>query len=112
MAESYYTPERVRALLRLYPYLADSQPPRDPELGRLARATFGPGGWREEAASKRADIWRAIVWLEQRDWRAAYAVRAYYCVGLPLAVVASYVARADATGHEYHHETIRRWTID
>ncbi len=110
MDESYYTPDRIRALLRLYPYLTDAKPPTDPELAGIARRVFGPGGWCEEAAAKRADIWNAVVYLEQVDWRAAYAVRAYYCVGLPFTDVAADLARHD--GHQYHHETIRRWTVD
>ena len=103
--ENYYSPERVIALLRLYPYLLDSRPPKDPELAGLARRAFGPSGWREEAAAKRADIWNAIKQLEQRDWRAAYCVRAYYAVGLSLTATASYLARQ--CGREYHHSTIR-----
>lgn len=105
--ETFYTPDRVRSLLRLYPYLLDSRPPRDPELGRLAKSTFGAGGWREEAAAKRADIFQAIVKLEQRDWRAAYCVRARFAVGLSLNDIASYVARHE--GHRYHHSTIGDW---
>lgn len=105
--ESYYTPDRIRALLRLYPYLTDAKPPTDPELAGIARRVFGPGGWREEAAAKRADIWNAIVALEARDWRAAYAVRARFAVGLSLNDIAAYVARHD--GHHYHHSTIGAW---
>jgi len=113
VVETYYTPERVRALLRLYPYLGDTRPPKDdPELAGLARRVFGPGGWREEAATKRADIERVVVWLETVDWRAAYIVRAYYCVGLPLSAAAAYLSRADASGRVYHPETIRRWATD
>lgn len=108
--DSYYSPERVKALLRLYPYLADSKPPTDPELAGLSRKVFGPGGWREEAAVKRADISSALDWLTQRDWRAAYCVRSVYCVGLPLRAVASYLERAD--GSAYHAETVRRFVSD
>lgn len=110
VTETYYTPERVKALLRLYPYLGDSRPPTDPELAGIVRRVFGPSGWREEAMAKGADISRAFDWLAARDWRAAYCVRSHYCVRLPLRYVASYLARED--GHEYHHETIRRWTLD
>lgn len=105
-----YTPERVRALLTLYPYLLDSAPPREPRMEKLSQRVFGPGGWREEAAAKRADIYRALVWLEGRDWRAAYCLRARYAVGLPLRDIAGYLARHD--GGSYHLDTIRRWSED
>lgn len=108
--DSYYTPERVRALLRLYPYLGDSRPPIDPELAGLSRRAFGPGGWREESMTKRADIGRALSWLAGRDWRAAYCVRARYCVGLPLRDIAGYLEREH--GASCSHETVRQWTID
>ena len=104
MTETYYTPARVRLLLRLYPYLLDARPPSDPELAGIARRVFGPGGWREEAAAKRADIYQAIVTLEQRDWRVAYCIRARFAVGLSLTATASYLARH--CGREYHHSTI------
>lgn len=110
VSDPYYTPERVRSLLYLYPYLGLSQPPRDPALAGLAKRLFGPDGWREEAMAKRADIGRALEWLAQLDWRAAVAVRAHYCVRLPLRDVAEYLAKQD--GREYHHETIRRWAKD
>lgn len=108
--EKFYTPDRVRSLLRLYPYLGDSRPPTDPEMAGLARRVFGPGGWREEALAKRGDIGRALAWLAARDWRAAYCVRARYCVGLSLRDIASYLEREH--GVSCSHETVRQWTID
>lgn len=110
--ERYYTAPQVRLLCMLYPYLADSQPPSDPELAGIAAQVFGPGGWREEAMSKRADIKRAIEWLQARDERAAYCVRANVVVGLPLRAVAAYLCRLEEDGHTYNHETISRWVSD
>lgn len=77
----YYTKQRVKLLLMLYPYLLDSKPPQDPELAAISHRVFGPGGWKWEAATKRADIRAALDWLHTRDERAELAVRLYYCVG-------------------------------
>lgn len=108
--DDFYTPSRVRDLLRLYVYLGDSRPPRDPEMDPIIKRVFGPSGWREEAAAKRADIYNALVWLEQRSMEAQYTIRAYYCVGLSLRVIQGYIER------EFHrsisHETVRRWRDD
>lgn len=110
LIDTYYSVDRVRALLRLYPYLLDAQPPTDPELRGLAHKTFGPDGWKAEAAAKRADIWRGIVWLEQRSPEAAYILRANIAVGLPLRNLEGYIRRyfhRDVT-----YETIRCWKDD
>lgn len=106
----YYTRQRLLDLLRLYPYLLDAQPPKDPELQSSIKRVFGPGGWREEAAAKRADIQQAVLWLEGRDWRAAFIVRACYIVGLSLRHASSYLERE----HRVYasHETVRRWKKD
>ena len=106
----YYTVSRVTALLRLYPYLADSRPPKDPELAGIAKRAFGPGGWGEEAQCKRADIYRAILWLHERSPEAAYVIRANVIVGLPLRAARDYLMRV--SGCDIHHETVRRWKID
>lgn len=108
--DRYYSPSRLRALLVLYPYLAESKPPSDPDLQMSTRQAFGPGGWQEEALAKRGDIARALAWLAERDERAAYVVRAHYCVGLPHAAIADYLRRE--YGMTRSGETIRRWTID
>lgn len=103
--DRYYSPDRVRDLLRLYPYLLDRHPPADPDLVLPLRRALGPGGWREEAMARRADIARALAWLaEERDWRAACTLRACYAVGLPLRAIAAYLG--------VHHETVRRWRDD
>ena len=108
--DTYYSPSRVRDLLRLYPYLLDTSPPRDPDMQEIIRRVIGPSGWKEEAICKRADIFRGIVWLEKRSPEAAYILRGYFCVGLPLRALESYIER------EFHrqisHETVRRWRDD
>lgn len=98
--DDYYSPARVRDLLRLYVYLSDSRPPRDPEMSGLVRRMFGPDGWHTEAMAKRSDIYRALVWLERRSVEMQYVIRAAYCVGLEIADIMPYVRshlRSDAT---------------
>lgn len=89
--DEYYTKQRVIDLLKLYPYLSDSRPPRDPEMDPIVKRNFSPSGWREEAATKRADIYSALLWLEKRSVEAQYVVRAYYCVGLSFHKIAPYM---------------------
>ena len=108
--DTYYTKERVISLLRLYTYLLDLKPPKDPEMGAVALRVFGPGGWREDAMNKRADIKKAKEWLEQRSPEAGFIVRAYYSVGLPLRALEPYLAKE--FGKPVSYETIRRWRDD
>jgi hypothetical protein len=75
--EDYYRPCRVRALLRLLPYLQESRPPTDPEMQQVANRVFGPGGWREEATAKFADLDGAIGKLMAIDVEMAEAVEAF-----------------------------------
>lgn len=56
----YYTPTRIRFLLRLYLYLGMVAPPMNPELLEYVQHAFGPSGWREEALARRGDIGRAL----------------------------------------------------
>ena len=53
-----YPPCRLMVLMRLYHQLNDSRPPADPDVQSQIQQqrVFGPGGWREEAQAKRADI--------------------------------------------------------
>lgn len=100
MRDEFYTPNRVRDLLRLYVYLLDSRPPRDAEMTGLVQQMFGSDGWQTEAIAKRADIYRALVWLERRSVEMQYVVRAAYCVGLEVADIMPYVRKylhTDAT---------------
>jgi hypothetical protein len=55
-----YPPCRLMVLMRLYHYLNDSRPPMDPDTAGTLQKVFGPGGWREEAQAKRADIDNAM----------------------------------------------------
>lgn len=98
--DDFYTPERVRDLLRLYVYLADSRPPRDADMSGLVRRMFGPDGWQTEAIAKRSDIYRALVWLQGRSVEMQYVVRCSYAVGLEVADILPYVRKylhTDAT---------------
>lgn len=105
----YYTVQRLRWLLHLYPYLGYSKPPQDDEKVKvLVKRVFGRAGW-EEAAARAADIEQAVRWLNERDWRAAYCVRASYIVGLSEEDIAGYLARR---GVVVHRSTINRWKLD
>lgn len=106
--ESFYTPARVRHLLKLYPYLGYSRPPQDDEQVRVMVTRPSGASW-EEPAVRAADIEQALRWLNDRDWRAAYCVRASYIVGLTEDVIAGYLARQ---GVVVHRSTINRWKID
>ena len=108
--DDFYSPDRIRDLLKFYPYLGDSRPPSDPELAQLAKRMFGPDGWHTEAIAKRADIYRALVWLERRSVEMQYVIRAAYCVGLEIADIMPYVRthlRSDAT-----EATVADWRDD
>lgn len=106
--DPYYTPQRVRFLLSLYPYLGYSKPPADPDVRAKVKMVFGDATW-TEASAKAADIERALFWLNERDWRAAFAVRAHHIVGLSLRDIQSYYNRV---GVNVSHETVRRWQKD
>ena len=104
----FYTVERLRFLLSIYPTLGFSQPPKDAEVRvKWARVT-GEAPW-AEAAAKAADIERAIRWLNARDWRAAFVIRAIYIVGLTERDAQSYLKRQ---GEPASRSTIHRWKID
>lgn len=111
--DPFYTEARVKHLLRLYPYLQDAKPPKDPDMQPAIRKAFGPGGWQEEAAVRRADIYRALVWLEERDphrgWQVVYALRAYYAVQLPQSQVVKYLR---GQGVHISQATVSRWCKD
>lgn len=104
----YYTVGRLRWLLSIYPYMALSSPPKDPDVRVMVKRAIGDAHW-TEAAAKRADIQQAIFWLNERDWRAAYVVRASYIVGLSERDIKSYL---DRQGVNVHHSTIHRWKVD
>ncbi|HLI51908.1 MAG TPA: hypothetical protein VKU87_08930 [Thermomicrobiaceae bacterium] len=108
--DRYYSPAKVRALLVLYPYLADAKPPTDTDLQLPMRRAFGPGGWKEEALAKKADISRALNALSTRRAWAGDAMRLRYCVGLPLRAIAEGLSRS--YGIQLSHETVRVWTVD
>lgn len=105
--DTYYTPARIRALCRLYPYLTSSRPPADPETQALVRQGFSSGTWQEEAACKRADIWRALRWLEEQEgWETAYCIRGHLIVGLAQRYVADYLS--SQTGDYWHQRRVSR----
>ncbi len=104
----YYTQSRLRYLLMLYPYLGYSKPPKDPGVQILVKRAIGDASW-TEAAAKAADIQRAVRWLNERDWRAAYVVRASYIVGLSERDIRGYLLRQRV---DVHHATVHRWKID
>lgn len=107
--DAYYTVQRLRWLLHLYPYLGYSKPPQDDEQVRvLVRRVFGRAGW-EEAAARAADIEQAVRWLNDRDWRAAYCVRASFIVGLSTRDISRYLSSQGVT---VSHETVNRWRKD
>lgn len=106
--DEFYTVDRVRHLLRIYPELGFSNPPDDPEVRRRVRRVIGDASW-TEASARAADIERAVHWLNERDWRAAYCVRASYIVGLSLRDIQGYYKRV---GIHVSHETVNRWRKD
>ena len=106
--DSYYSPQRLRFLLGLYPVLGYSKPPADPDMRAKVKAVFGDATW-TEASAKAADLERAIFWLQEREPRAAYAVRASYIVGLSLRDIQGYYRRV---GIAVSHETVNRWRKD
>lgn len=103
-----YTLGQLRTLLHLYPYLGYSRPPKDPQMEASVTRVLQEGGW-EKATAKAADIARARQWLQEKDWRAEYVVRASYIVGLPQRDIQQYLARMDV---HVHHVTVHRWKID
>lgn len=107
-AENYYTIGRLRMLLKLYPVLGFSKPPQDPELHLRVQRAVGGASW-TEASAKAADIERAIRWLNDRDWRAAFVVRATCIVGLTERDARNYLRRS---GVEVSHVTVHRWKVD
>ena len=104
--DRYYSPSKVRALCRLYPFMFDSRPPVDSELAGLVRSGFGPGTWQEEAACKRADIAQALRWLQERNWVIAYCVRSCLIVGLAQRYVAGYLS--SETGEYWYQMRVKR----
>lgn len=104
----FYTVDRLKHLLRIYPVLGFSNPPDDPEVRRRVRRVIGDASW-TEASARAADLERAVRWLNDRDWRAAYAVRASYIAGLPLRDIQGYYSRI---GVLVSHETVNRWRKD
>lgn len=104
----FYSVERLKFLLAIYPTLGFSKPPKDPEIRVKITALFGEASW-AEASTKAADIERAIRWLNEKDWRAAYTVRASYIVGLSLRDIRDYLGRQ---GVHVSHDTVNRWRKD
>ena len=101
----YYTVARLRSLLPLYPVLGFSRPPKDEDVKVKVRRVIGDAPW-SEASAKAADIERAVRWLNDRDWRAAYTIRATLIVGLTERDVQSYFRRMDV---HVHHSTVHDW---
>lgn len=106
--QDLYTPGQLRFLLHLWPYLGYSRPPKDPNMQVSVSKVLKEGGW-EKATAKAADIEMAVRWLNERDWRAAYTVRASYIVGLSLRDISGYLKRQ---GEPASHETVNRWRKD
>lgn len=106
--DHYYTVQRVRWLLQLYPVLAYSKPPQDPDVQQRVQRITGDASW-TEAAAKAADIERAVLWLNDRDWRAAFVVRATLIRGKT-----EREARDLLAGHgvQVSHVTVHRWKAD
>lgn len=107
--DTYYTLARVRELLKLYPVLAYSKPPKDPDVMVVVKRVIGDASW-TEAAAKAADIERAVRWLNERDWRAAFVIRATLIVGLSERDAKSYLDRVH--GISVHHSTVHQWKKD
>lgn len=93
--DDYYTEQRLKDLLAVYDSLGYPRPPRDPELAGRVRRALGEAPW-AEAAARAADIQRGLRWLHERDWRAAFAIRAICIVGLTVSEATSYLHRHGA----------------
>jgi hypothetical protein len=104
----FYTVDRLKHLLRIYPVLGFSNPPDDPEVRRRVRRVIGDASW-TEASARAADLERAVRWLNDRDWRAAFVIRAIYIVGLSERDARSYLERQ---GELVGTGTVHRWKVD
>lgn len=104
----FYTQERVKFLLAIYPTLGFSKPPQDPDMRVKVSRVLKGASW-EEAAAKAADLERALQWLNDRDWRAAYVIRAIYVVGLSERDAMGYLQRQ---GVSVSSATVHRWKRD
>lgn len=106
--DQYYTVDRIKHLLRVYTVLGYSKPPDDPAMRARVRRAVGDASW-TEASARAADIERAVRWLNERDWRAAFVVRAVYIVGLSERDAQRYLIRH---GVAVHHSTVHQWKRD
>lgn len=107
--ETYYSVARLKSLLPLYPILGYSRPPKDPDVRIKVHKATGNATW-SEASAKAADLERAIRWLNERDWRAAFVIRATLIVGLSERDARDYLSREH--GQLVTQTTINRWKHD
>src|SRR5690606_15347683 len=106
--QDFYTVDRLRFLLSIYPTLGFSQPPKDPEVRVKIMRLLGEASW-AEASVKAADIEQALRWLNAKKWEVAFVIRASCIVGLTQEVIKGYLARE---GVVVHPSTIGRWERD
>lgn len=107
--ETFYSVARLKELLPLYPVLGHSRPPRDPDVQVKVKRVIGEAPW-SKASAHAADLHRAILWLHNRDWRAAFVIRAVLIVGLSERDARSYLKREHF--EDWSQTTVHRWKVD
>jgi len=80
--DDFYSPQRVRSLLRVYPYMDDRKTAQDPELAALMKKKPGTESYWEEVRCRRADLQRAIAWLWDQWGDRADVIRLHYIIGM------------------------------
>lgn len=106
---AFYSVARLKQLLPLYTVLGYSRPPKDDETRVKVSRVIGEASW-SKASAHAADLERAIRWLNERDWRAAFVVRATLIVGLSERDARSYLERE--YGEYVSQPTVHRWKVD
>lgn len=105
----FYSVARLKQLLPLYTVLGYSRPPRDDETRVKVSRVIGEAPW-SKASAHAADLERAIRWLNERDWRAAFVIRAVLIVGMTERDARSYLSRVHEV--DVHHSTVHQWKKD
>ena len=103
-----YSPQEVRAKLRLLPYMLDMHPPKNPALLALAHS-LGYRSWPADTAADFYAMKEALHWLWLKDEWAENAVRLYYCVGMTTRDIAAAFRKH---GRDVTNVTVWRWCYD